>query len=283
MAQDLEPRQYANTPVGMNFVLAGYTYSQGDVAADPTIPLEDAHLQMEVAPLGYARSLDLWGLSGKLQVTDSYVWLSGTALAAGQMRERVVNGLGDPSMLLSVNLYGAPALSPAQFAAYRQNVIIGASVQVTAPLGQYASDKLVNLGANRWSIRPQMGISKRAGRWTLELTAAGTFYSANGDFLDTNTLSQDPLFALQSHLIYAFKPGMWGAIDATYYAGAATTLDGVDQRNLQANTRLGATLVVPVTRTQSIKFYASRGVQTRTGVTWSVAGLAWQYAFGGGP
>src|SRR4029450_13481641 len=31
-AQDLEPRAYSNTPVGMNFLILGYIYTRGDAA-----------------------------------------------------------------------------------------------------------------------------------------------------------------------------------------------------------------------------------------------------------
>ncbi|TAH66309.1 MAG: hypothetical protein EWM45_11755 [Rhodopseudomonas palustris] len=35
--------------------------------------------------------------------------------------------------------------------------------QVSAPLGQYDSSKLINLGNHRWKIRPEIGASKAIG------------------------------------------------------------------------------------------------------------------------
>src|SRR5262245_40217392 len=114
-AQDLEPRAYSNTPIGLNFLIAGYGYASGGVATDPALPLENAHLQIHGLALAYARSLDVWGKSGKVDVVLPYARLSGSADVAGQPREREVSGFGDPRLRFSVNLYGAPALSLQEF------------------------------------------------------------------------------------------------------------------------------------------------------------------------
>lgn len=103
---------------------------------------------------------DMWGKSGKIDLIVPYSQLSGSAKAAGQTHTRRVSGLNDPWLRFSVNFYGAPALTMQEFAEYRQALIIGANVQVSAPIGQYDSDKLVNLGNNRWFVKPDIGISK---------------------------------------------------------------------------------------------------------------------------
>jgi len=281
-AQDLEPRAYANTPVGVNFLILGYSHLQGGVTADPTIPLEDAKLQIHSSVLAYARSLDVWGRSGKFDVVLPAAWLSGTATFAGQPRERDISGLADPRFRFSVNLYGAPALSLAEFADYQQDIIVGASVQVSAPAGQYDPEKLVNLGTNRWFVKTELGISKRLGPVTLELAGEGTFYTDNDEFLGHHTRSQDPIYGVQGHLIYSFGFDIWGSLDGTYYTGGGTTVDGVKNRDLQENTRFGVTLALPVSRNHSVKLYGSTGVSTRTGTNFDMVGIAWQYRFGGG-
>lgn len=180
-------------------------------------------MQIHSSIVAYARSLDVWGRSGKFDVVLPAAWLSGSATFAGQPQERNISGLADPKFRFSVNFYGAPALSLAKFGAYQQDVIVGASVQVTAPAGQYDPDKLVNLGTNRWSVKTELGISKRPGPVTLELTGAGTFYTDNDEFLGHQTRSQDPIYSVQGHVIYSFGSGIWGALDGTYYAGGSTT------------------------------------------------------------
>jgi hypothetical protein len=281
-AQDMEPRSYANTPVGLNFLVVGYSHIWGGLTVDPTIPLKDAQLEVETAVLAYARSLDVWGTSGKFDIVLPTAWLAGTAEFAGQPRQREIAGFADPRFRFSVNLYGAPALTLEEFADYRQDLIVGASVQVVPPGGQYDPQKLVNLGTNRWSVKTELGVSQRFGDWTLELAGEGTFYTDNDQFLGAHTRSQEPIYGAQAHLIYSFPYGIWGALDGTYYAGGSARIDGGPSRDLQQNTRLGATLALPISRSQSIKLYGSSGVSARTGSNFDQVGIAWQYRFGEG-
>jgi hypothetical protein len=281
-AQDLEPRAYVNTPVGLNFLLAGYGYAAGGVATDPVLPLQNAHFQVHSTILAYARSLDVWGRSGKVDVVLPYAWLSGTADVTGQPREREVSGLADPRLRFSVNLYGAPALTLQEFARYRQDLIIGTSLQVSVPLGQYDPDKLVNIGTNRWSVKPELGISKAVGPLTLELATGVTLYTDNHDFFGGKTRAQAPIYSVQGHVSYSVGAGIWVALDGTYYTGGRTTVDGVEGNDLQKNSRLGATVALPVHRHLSVKLYGSTGVSTRTGSDFTAGGLFFQYRWGGG-
>ena len=282
VAEDLEPRSYANTPVGINFLLMGYSDLHGSVTANPSVPLQDAKLNIKTVVFAFARSLDVWGRSGKFDIVVPEAKLSGSALFNGEPKERNVTGLIDPRFRFSVNLYGAPAMSLAEFPRYQQDVIIGASLAITAPLGQYDANKLVNLGNNRWSFKPELGISKRLGPVTLELSGAGTFYTDNNEFLGDRTLSQNPIYQVQGHLIYAFSNGVWASLDTTYFAGGSSSVDGVGNHDFQENTRYGCTLTLPLNRNHSLKLNASNGGHTRTGSEYDAIGIVWQYRFGGG-
>jgi len=281
-AAELEPRAYANTPVGLNFLIASYAYSEGGLSTNPSLPIKDAQLRIHTEVLAYARSLDVWGKSGKFDVILPYSQLSGSAMVDGQLRERQVSGLNDPRFRFSVNFYGAPALSMQEFANYRQDIVIGASVQVSAPVGQYDSGKLVNIGTNRWFIKPDIGISKALGPLTLELTAGVTFFTKNEDYFGGNTLEQDPVYSTQAHVIYSFGRGVWGSLDGTYDYGGRTTVNGVRNDDLQRNSRVGVTLALPVDRNNSIKLYASTGVSTRTGSDYDLGGIGSQNHWGDG-
>ena len=281
-AQDIEPRAYSNAPIGVNFLIGGYAYSRGGLPFDPSLPIKDAHLQTSNAVVAYARSLDWWGKSAKFDVVVPYTWLSGSADYAGQRLERIVNGAADPAFRLSINFFGAPALTLDDFIGYEQDLIIGASLRVSAPLGQYDHRRVVNIGANRWSFRPEVGISKASGQWTLELTGAAVLFTDNSDFYGGGMRSQKPIYAIQGHAIYSFRSGAWASFDATYFAGGRSTIDGVLSNDLQQNWRLGGTLAVPVGVRHSIKFYASDGVSARTGNNFGLFGIAWQYRWGGG-
>jgi len=280
-AQELEPRAYANSPIGLNFLILGYGYTKGDVALDSSAPIEDGKITVNSVVLAYARSLDVFGRTAKLDVVLPYAWLSGSATVAGKPVDREVSGLGDPQARFSFLFYGAPALPLEEFVDYQPDLILGASFAVTAPLGQYDSDKLVNIGTNRWSFRPEFGISKTFGPVTLELAPSATFYTDNDDFFRGKKLQRDPLYAVQGHVIYHTRFGLWAAIDATYYGGGRTTIDGVPGESLQ-DVRVGGTLAIPIDRHNSVKIAASTGAYARLGGNFTTAVIAWQFRWGGG-
>ena len=281
-AQDAEPRLYSNTPVGLNFLIAGYVYSQGKLAFDPSLSIADAQFHTHSGAVAYVRSFELLGQSAKFDVIVPYSGLSAHGLVAGQPREREISGLGDPRFRVSMNLLGAPALTVKEFAGYKQDLIVGVSLQVSAPLGQYDDTKLLNLGNNRWSFRPELGISKAWGPWTVEIVPSVTVFTDNPEFFNGKTFAQAPLYMVRGHVIHNFASGAWISLDGLYFTGLRTTVDGVKGDNEQAQVRAGMTLALPIDRQNSVKFHASTGLYTRTGSEFSIFGVAWQYRWGGG-
>jgi hypothetical protein len=280
-AQDAEPRSYSNAPIGMNFLIAGYVYAGGRIAFDPDLAIADAQFRNSTGVLAYIRSFEVAGQSAKFDVIVPTSSFSAQALVGGQPRERDMSGLGDPRFRVSVNLFGAPALSVKDYANYHQDLIAGVSLQVSAPAGQYDDSKLLNLGNNRWSFRPEFGISKAWGPWTFEFAPSVTFFTANTDFFGGSTFTQAPIYAAQGHILYNFKSGVWLALDGIYFAGGRTALNGVASDNEQANSRAGFTLALPIDAANSLKLNASTGVTSRTGSQFSAVGVAWQYRWGG--
>lgn len=281
-AQEIEPRAYSNAPVGVNFLVVGYAYTEGGLSFDPSLPVTDPQLSTSGPMLGFARPIALWGKSAKIDAIIPAASLSGTALLDGEPIERNVDGLADARFRLSVNLLGAPALGLKEFAGYKPDTIVGMSLQVSAPTGQYDNQRLVNLGSNRWWVKPELGVSKTLGPWTLEGTAAVTLFADNGDFYGGQTQSQDPLYSAQGHAVHNFHSGIWASLDATYFTGGRTTVNGELNRDLQQNWRMGATLAFPVNPYNSIKLFASSGISERTGNNYDLIGLAWQHRWGGG-
>lgn len=279
-SQDLEPRAYTNIPTGLNFVLAGYGYTTGGVVFDPAVPLENAHIKVHGSVFAYARSLNIGGLSGKFDMILPYAWLSGSADFQGQTVYRDVSGLGDPKIRMSVNFLGAPALPLAAFKDYKQNLVLGAGLQIILPMGQYDPERLVNIGTNRFTFKPELGFSKMTGRMQFELTAGVSIYTVNHEFYQGKTRSQKPIGSMQGHINYNFPKGIWAAVDGTYYWGGKTILEGVEGNDLQKNTRLGVTLALPLNIHNSLKLYFSTGVSTRTGSDFDALGVIWQYRWG---
>ena len=280
--QALEPRLYSNAPTGLNFVIGGYGFSTGAALADPTVNLQDGELEVHTPFMAYARSFGLWGRSAKFDVVIPYSFLSGSAIVDGVYRTREVEGFADPSLRVSMNFIGAPALELNDFMAYKQDFVLGGSFQIIPPLGQYDSSRLVNIGVNRWTFKPEIGASKTIGPAVLEMATAVALFTDNTDYNNGQTKSQEPLYSVQGHLIYTFPKGIWAAIGGTYYAGGRSEINGSERQDRQENTRIGLTLALPVNKKHSLKLYTSSGVYTRVGSDFDTVGVAWQYRWGGG-
>ncbi|MBO9716512.1 MAG: hypothetical protein J7507_06805 [Pseudoxanthomonas sp.] len=281
-AQDFEPRAYGNVPVGMNFAVAAGVYTRGGLNFDAALPVSNEDLHTTSLVVGYAHAFALWGRSARFDAAVPYTRLAGTADYLGAPVERTVTGFGRPVMRLSMNFHGAPALSMAEFRDWEQDLIIGASLQVAPPLGQYDEDRIVNITANRWSFKPELGLSKAAGPWIGELKLAATVYTDNDEFYGGATRSQEPVYALQGNLIRSLASGAWWSFDATWFAGGRSQVDGRYNRDLQQNGRIGASLSLPVNRLNSVKLAASSGVYARTGNSFDAVAVTWQHRWGGG-
>ena len=275
-AQSIEPRSYSNAPVGASFLIVGTAVTEGGLSIDPAVPLTDADLETVSGVVGFARFFDFFGKSAKWDVIVPYTFLSGEALFNGEPVEREISGLADPALRLSVNFFGAPALTAEEFATYRQELIVGMSVQVTPPVGQYDDTRLVNIGMNRWTAKTELGVSRALSAWTVEGKAAATIFTDNDDFFGGRTREQDPIWSASGHAIYNFGRGQWASFDVAFFTGGETTLDGVDKQDLQRNWRAGATWAFPLGPRHSIKLYASRGLSARTGNSFDLLGIAWQ-------
>jgi hypothetical protein len=266
----------------LNFFVAGYSYQAGGVLFDPSIPLENAEIKTHSSLFAYARSIKVGKISGKVDAIVPYAWLSGSADFMGVRGYREVAGLADPRLRMSVIFIGGPALPLSGFKDYKQNFVMGASLQVNLPLGQYDPDKLVNLGTNRFTFKSEIGISKTVKQLILELALAGQFYTDNNNYYNGQTMSQDPIGSVQGHVNYNFRGGIWAALDGTFYWGGRTTINGVEANNLQENSRFGLTMAVPFGIHHSIKLNLSTGTSTRTGTDFDAVTLAWQYRWGAG-
>jgi hypothetical protein len=280
LAQSMEPRAYSNAPTGMNFLLVGYGYTVGDVGFDATVPLENGKARIHSLPVGYVRSLDVFGRGGNIALLLPFADMTATATVGGTTQaRREVTGLADPAVRLAVNFLGAPALDAQEFASYRQDLIVGTSLTVTAPLGQYDPSRLINLGSNRWSVKPELGISQSLGAWTVELAAGATWFTDNDDFYNGRTRTQEPLYSAQVHVTRQLARGMWAAVSATHYEGGRPAVDGVVRGDRLSGTRAAATFALPIGRRDSLKLSASSGLYARTGSDYDGIGLTWQHVW----
>jgi hypothetical protein len=277
LAQDLEPRAYSPSPLGTNFFGVVLGNSQGGVLFDPALPVTDVEANINLTSLAYGRTFGLWGRQGLVTVAVPYAWGDIKGLVYEEARQITRSGLADARVRASLNLIGSPALDRAAFAAAPRRTILGLSLTVQAPIGEYDNTKLINLGTNRWSIKPEVGLSVPVGRWFLDTYLGAWFFTDNDEFYPGEaTRSQDPLTTFQLHAGYTFRSRTWVAFNATWYGGGSSTSDGGPPSERLNNTRYGATLAIPITAAQSLKIGVSTGASTRTGSDFDSVAVAWQ-------
>ena len=278
-AQEITPRLFWPTPKGTQVLVSGYSYSNGDVQIDPSAPIEGAKSKINTGILAYTRTLDLWGRTSNLLVKLPYSLGTSQALVEGVPEWRDFNAFGDVSVTLNVNLRGAPSMNREQFLEFRANPrhILGASVELVMPTGQYHKARVVNVSANRWAARFKLGsvlILKPA--WLLELSASTWLFGDNNDFI-YGPKKQDPVYALESNLIKRIRPGLWASLDMTYFRGGRGSIDGQRLDNYQSNLKLGGTLMLPFLKRHAIKIGYANGIYTRLGNDFNQVLLSYQF------
>lgn len=276
-AQDLEPRSLTNVPTGLNFALAAYGYSQGNILLDPAVPIEDLDAQLNTFIGAYVRSFSFFGMASKIDAVLPYAFGHWDGNYNGVDTSTSRSGFGDARIRLSVNFIGSPALSLEEFSTYKQKTIVGANIQIIAPTGQYYKEKLINLGSNRWTIKPQVGVSHRMNTWYIEGYVGAWIYRDNNQFLTDNTLNQKPFFTFKSHVIKSFNKGKWAALDFGYGYGAKTYINGIAKETLISSFKFGATYAMPLSQKQSLKINVSKAIRIKRGPDFIAFSVAYQY------
>jgi hypothetical protein len=277
-AQELEPGSYQNAPTGVNVAAASVVISRGNVLTEASLPIEDARAEVEVLGLGYVRTLGVLGRAAKFDAQIPLTWANFSGVVDGVLRNRSPRGVADPRFRLSVNLLGSPALTIPEFAKYRQRAILGVSVQVVPPLGQYDDDRYVNLGSNRWSFRPETGVSWGHRRFIFEGAAGAWLFTHNGNYVG-RTQEQSPLYFAKGNVIVTFRRGIWWALSYGRAIGGRTRVNGIETNSLQTNDRLGTTWLVPITRWAAVRVVYTSGLATRFGADFDSFAIGAQYTW----
>jgi Putative MetA-pathway of phenol degradation len=277
-AQDLVPGAYTPAPIGFTLLNIAGVFSDGAIAFDPALPIDDAHSTVGGVAVGIARTLNLGGRFASVGAAIPVVLGHVEGLVFEQFQEVSRAGQADLAARVAINLYGAPAMTLKEFAAYRATTIVGVSLTVGAPVGQYDSTKYINLGNNRWTFKPEVGISRTRGPWTFEGDIGALFFTDNTNYVNSATRQQAPIVGLQGHLIRTFRPGFWIAADGNYWKGGRVTTNGTSQVSEQENSRIGATLAYPIRRHQ-FRFSYSFGAYTTIGGDFQSVGTSYTYAW----
>lgn len=268
--QNLEPRRWTHLPVNSNFIGLGAGNSKGDIYLDHALQIEDGSMDLYFLNAGYIHVFALFGKTARLDVNLPYArgrW-------EGQRFDLPVStrrtGFSDPSVRLSWNLLGSPPLQGKEFVSYRAanpvRTIVGIAVELTVPWGEYSPDLLINLGNNRYMLRPQIGVLHSHDRWEFETTASVYIFGRNDDMFGGVVRDQDPLWFLQGHVSYTFTRGIWTDIGAGYGYGGENTIDGIRKHDDGRVSFWAVSLGTPLGPKQSLKLtFARSQTNTRTG------------------
>ena len=292
-AQDLTPRAYVITPVHSNAVTLTYSSFNGSIFFVPTLPVEDATGNPQVQVFSYYHALNFFGRSANLVASVPYGFGHFQGKVLGTDQEIYRSGWLDAVLRFSVNLKGGPAMDVKEFRSWHQKLLIGTSLTVYAPTGQYDPARLLNQSANRWAFKPELGGSRRWGHWVLDAYGGVWFFTPNADYFannplfnpnGTNTFSQKPVGAFEGHFSYDLKSRLWFSLDGNFWVGGRTSINGVENTlSLQANSRIGGTASVPISKHQSLKFSYNNGAYIRLGGDYQNFSVAWQYSWLGRP
>ena len=257
IAQELTPRNWSHLPVDTNFLGGGYAYTEGDISFDPVLRIENATMQLHTWVMKYIRTFELLDRTARVGLATGYQEGRWSGLLDGAPASATRKGLTDSVVRFAVNLYGAPPLNGKDYAAYRaattNETIVGAALALHLPTGDYQKDKLINLGRNRYTLRPQLGVVHTRDRWTFEVTGGIWFTTENDSFFNGNTLEQDPLYAFQGHLIYTFRPGLWTSASVGTGIGARSEVNGVKKNDRKENIAYALAFGYPLSRRLGIK------------------------------
>jgi hypothetical protein len=286
-AQDLAPRAYVISPLHSNAVTVADGYYNGSISFNGAAPITGATGNYNVPILSYYHSFGFFGRSANVLLGLPYAvgTFQGEVVGVGQQIYR--SGLGDSVMRLSINLRGGRAMDPREFAKWKQKRLLGVSLKVVAPTGQYDGNKLVNWGSNRWSFKPEFGYSGRLGHMLLDTYGGVWFFTTNQGFYSAtgpHPQTQRPIGSFEGHLSYDVKPRFWFSLDGNYWFGGVTSVNGVaDLGTRQLSSRIGVTGSFPLWKHQSIKISYADGAYVRFGGNYQNVSIAWQYSWLGRP
>lgn len=286
-AQDLTPHAYIITPVNTNAVILTYSHFSGNVLFDGSVPITGARASINMPIFSYYHSLNFFGRSANFTVVTPYAVGDFHGTVVGVPRYAYRSGLLDSFARFAVNLKGGPAMKAPEFFSWHQKLILGTSLKVVAPTGQYDPTRALNWGNNRWAFKPEFGYSQRWNHFILDGYAAAWFFTTDPEYFSRNPFfpgsrsqTEAPVAAFEAHLSYDFKPRLWVSLDGNFWFGGKTSLNGVENSGTeQRNSRIGATASVPLTKHQSLKISYSNGAYVSYGGNYQNVSVGWQYSW----
>lgn len=282
-AQFTDPHNYDNAPVGVNQIEIDYYYARSDASIDTSLIFTGATFNLNQGIIDYTHYFGFIHRLAWVEATLPFAGLSGSI--SGTNISGSVTGTGDSSYLVAALLKGGPALSVAQFENYKPTTTVGVSLTITAPTGQYDSNKVLNLGSNRWSFKPEFAVSHPFGpeqRWQFDVYANAYFHTDNTSYQGAKILRQQPLPGIEGHISYAFTDKLWASLDTRYSFGGNTFVNGVNENNAQQNFILGTEVNVSINHQNSFVFEFAKPVVHQNGPSYTGFAVRYFYSWGKG-
>jgi hypothetical protein len=278
--QDLTPRAYVLTPTGSHAIILSTSFNAGEVVVDPAAPIDNAKGSFQVPALGYYESFNFLGRSANITAIVPYARGNFSADIEGVSTHAYRSGMADARVRIAVNLYGGPAMDLGEYLRWKEKRLIGVSLTVAIPTGQYDSARAVNTGTNRWGIKPEIGFTRRWAHWVFDgYAGVWAFGNNTAYFPGYRTRTQKPIGAVESHFGYYVRPRLWISADANFWIGSRSAIDGIERQDQQRDSRAGLTTSIPVSRNHAAKLSYSRGAYvTRSGAYRTIT-VGWQYSW----
>lgn len=282
-AQFTDPRTYANTPVGVNQLKLAYTYASAEASIDTSLVVAGAQFTLNQGTLEYSRYFSLFHRTAWVKASVPMAGLNGSV--SDTSIRGSATGTGDSSYELGMLVKGGRAFSVAQFGDYRPTTSVGVSLIISAPTGQYNANKILNLGTNRWSFKPEIGISHPFGpkqKWVVDAYANTYFYTDNTSYHGVEILRQQPLPGLEGHISYSCTPNLWISLDTNYSFRGDTIVNGADQNNAQRNFILGSEVNVSINPKNVLVVKFARALVYENGPSYTGFSLEYIFSWGKG-
>ena len=273
-----DPRAYENSPIGTNQLELGYAYVHANASLDTSLVVPGAKFDVNQGIVDYTR---YFGFLHRLMWVEAGVPIAGlSGSISGTKIQGSTTGAGDSSYSVAVLLKGGPALTAEQFEHYQPATTLGLSLTMTAPTGSYQSNKILNLGSDRWSLKPELAWSHPFGheqKWEFDAYGNVSFYTDNTAYHGREILRQDPLPAVEGHLSYSFTDKIWTSLDTRYSFRGTTAVNGVPQDNAQQNLILGAEMNISLNPQNTLIFEFAKALVHNNGP--AVVGFSVRYDY----
>jgi hypothetical protein len=288
IAQTLAPRAYIVTPLGANALTLSWSFYDGGVNFNGAVPITQAKNTYHVPVLSYYHSFGLFGRSANVTGVLPYGIGTFQGSVQGVQKQIYRSGVLDAGVRFAINLKGGPAIRASEFTKWKQRSLLGISVTMIVPTGQYNGSHLINWGINRWAFKPELGYSQRRGNWLFDAYGGAWFYTTNDASFALPTpqpQTEHPIGSFETHLSYDFNRFRgWASLDGNVWFGGLAVLNNVPNSSTrQLGSRIGGTTSFPITKHQSIKSSYSAGTYSRFGGNYQMVSVGWQYSWLGWP